>query len=439
LRSLMNHGRDSIYISIDDDKNKSKEEMELIIQRRFSFVQMGYSYRVTEMEGALGLAEFEDHEQMMRKRWDNAQYFLQKLRPLEKHIQLPALREGAGHAFMMFPIVVRKDQKRGLVSYLESHGIETRDMLPLINQPFYKELLGVREEDFPVAKWVNESGFYFGCHQNITEIEREYIVDVFHSYFAQESVAQEKAALIVMSKGDGRAAQMMLDALPVASFQDLVFVEGGNDRADEEACTAFAKRGFRVVRGTPGRSEGKGELLRRAVATTECENVVVFGGDGADSPEDIPRLLIRLKQGHALVIASRFMPGGARESEKNALYRSVGNRFFSFLLSVLFNANVSDCNNLFRGFKKTAISKLNLHEGGENAMFEMTVKALQNGNQFSECPTLERKAIQARRRRNRVLSALSFARILFQHSGGRNRALPTGGNKQLPGATGPHK
>jgi len=26
LRSLMNHGRDSIYISIDDDKNKSDDE-----------------------------------------------------------------------------------------------------------------------------------------------------------------------------------------------------------------------------------------------------------------------------------------------------------------------------------------------------------------------------------------------------------------------------
>ena len=35
LRSLVNHGRDSIYFSIDDDDNKSPDELKEIITKRF--------------------------------------------------------------------------------------------------------------------------------------------------------------------------------------------------------------------------------------------------------------------------------------------------------------------------------------------------------------------------------------------------------------------
>ena len=137
LRSLMNHGRDSIYISIDDDDNKTPEELQMIIKRRFSFVRMGYSFRVTELEGALGLAEFETHAEMMQKRRENGEYLTRQLKHLEDRIQLPSIRPGAEHAFMMFPIVLKNEKKANLVNYLEENGIETRDMLPLINQPFY--------------------------------------------------------------------------------------------------------------------------------------------------------------------------------------------------------------------------------------------------------------------------------------------------------------
>ena len=68
---------------------------------------------------------------------------------------------------MMFPLVMREEPKEELVNYLEEHGVETRDMLPLTNQPIYKQLLHLNEADYPVSRWVNDSGFYIGCHQDL--------------------------------------------------------------------------------------------------------------------------------------------------------------------------------------------------------------------------------------------------------------------------------
>lgn len=172
LRSLMNHGRDSIYLNIDD---KGSE----VIERRFNFVSVGHSFRATEMEAALGMAAMRGRHRMIRRRQENAALLTRGLRDLA--LQLPRIPSDRDHAFMMYGILTHGD-KRHLVRYLESKGIETRDILPLINQPIYKKLYGELESKYPAAKRINRSGFYIGCHQGLTRQQIDYTVDMFWKF-----------------------------------------------------------------------------------------------------------------------------------------------------------------------------------------------------------------------------------------------------------------
>ncbi|MEK6960373.1 MAG: DegT/DnrJ/EryC1/StrS family aminotransferase [Nanoarchaeota archaeon] len=178
IRSIMNHGRDSIYMSIDDDDNKSADEMKMIIDRRFKFTSLGHSFRATEMEAALGVAQTDDWKALIMPRRDNAKYLIEGLRDVDSLVQLPAIRPHTEHSFMMFPLVLKNEKKERVVNFLESKGVETRDMLPLTNQPVYKKLLNLKEDDFPVAKWINENGFYVGCHQDITRPQLDYMIKI---------------------------------------------------------------------------------------------------------------------------------------------------------------------------------------------------------------------------------------------------------------------
>ena len=86
----------------------------------------------------------------------------------------------------MFPIVIRKDApftKTELIEYLEQWNIETRDMLPLINQPVYASMR-IDTSQYPVADWVNTHGFYMGCHQGLTAAHLDYILAVVEQFFA---------------------------------------------------------------------------------------------------------------------------------------------------------------------------------------------------------------------------------------------------------------
>ncbi|HPI38709.1 MAG TPA: DegT/DnrJ/EryC1/StrS family aminotransferase [Ignavibacteriaceae bacterium] len=183
MRSLMNHGRDSIYISSLDDQGVEGEKLQEIIAKRFSFIHVGHSFRCTEMEAALGVGQLARSAEIIRRRKEIADKFTKELSEFEDRLQLPSCPPDRTHSYMLYGLVLKNENKREFVNYLEDLNIETRDLLPLINQPIYKRLFGNLEAKYPVAKWLNSNAFYIGCHSYMTEEEVDFVIDAFKNYF----------------------------------------------------------------------------------------------------------------------------------------------------------------------------------------------------------------------------------------------------------------
>ena len=188
IKSLINHGRDSIYLNIDDDNNlnrRNSKEVFQMVDRRFSFIDVGYSYRLTEMEAALGLEQLKYLKTNIKKRQKNALYLINSLKKFSNLIQLPTILKDRDHVFLGFPIVIKdkKIKRSKLLTYLEKNGIETRYMMPLLNQPIYKKIFGNIENQYPIAKYINQNGFYIGCHPGLKKDDLDYIFYSFETYF----------------------------------------------------------------------------------------------------------------------------------------------------------------------------------------------------------------------------------------------------------------
>lgn len=184
LRSLMNHGRDTIYISCSDDAGKEGSDLEQIVARRFSFIQTGHSFRCTEMEAAIGVGQLARADEIVRRRKEIAGRFNAALEKYSDKIQLPYCPPDRTHSFMLYGLVMKNETKVKLVNHLEGLNVETRDMLPLVNQPVYRKMYGNDlENQFPVAKWINHSGFYIGCHSYMTDEEVDFVIEAVESYF----------------------------------------------------------------------------------------------------------------------------------------------------------------------------------------------------------------------------------------------------------------
>ena len=183
LRSLANHGRDSIYLNIDDDTTNDKKKLKEIIGKRFSFVRFGFSFRATELEAALGVSQLKRKDSIIKRRKQIAKMYLKGLSDLSDHLRFQVAPKGAENVYMLFGIVCKGKEKEALVNYLEERGIETRDLLPLVNQPVYKEDFKNKERDYPVATQLSKSGFYIGCHQYISDRDVAFVIKTFHDFF----------------------------------------------------------------------------------------------------------------------------------------------------------------------------------------------------------------------------------------------------------------
>ena len=182
-RSLMAHGRDSIYSNIDADDGLSGSGLQNIIERRFKFDRVGYSYRATEIEAAIALSELERFEQNVAKRRRNAELLIQLLSSLPE-LQLPYTPWDSTHSYMMFPIICQGGVDREkLLMYLEEHEVETRWMFPLLESPVYRKLFPRLAEQYPVSKRLARDGFMIGIHQNLTIEDIEYVARTIEEYF----------------------------------------------------------------------------------------------------------------------------------------------------------------------------------------------------------------------------------------------------------------
>lgn len=181
-RSLMAHGRDSIYTKIDDDDSKDPELMKQMIERRYSFDRVGYSYRATELEAAIALSELERWEENILTRRCNA-LFLSKMLGDLPQLQLPYTPEGMSHSYMMYPIILKQGDRDALLMHLEKNQIETRLLFPLLSTPVYRRLFPRLASEYPVAEHLAKQGFFIGMHQNLKIEDMSYISDVLHGYW----------------------------------------------------------------------------------------------------------------------------------------------------------------------------------------------------------------------------------------------------------------
>lgn len=186
MRSLVNHGLD--IAQLDPDHNYSPRP---VPGRRFKFSSVGHSFRITELEAALGLAQLDGVDAMLNARRRNAQHLTLGLKRINREqgaeIQTPFVDVGNEHAFMMYPLVLPRGQsKEPLMAWLLDHGIEFRDMLPLINQPAYRMRLFA--DDYPISRWLIESGLYVGVHQHLTPDDCQYVIDTISEFYEHRNV-----------------------------------------------------------------------------------------------------------------------------------------------------------------------------------------------------------------------------------------------------------
>ena len=181
MRSLLNHGRDNLYVAIDDDQGLSGDKLQAVVESRYRFVRPGFSYRMTELEAAIGIGQLEKWQPMLQRRRSIATRFRETLAPYADRIRIQAVPEDRTHSYMAFACVCLGGlQAAKMALSLEENGIETRPLFPLLTQPAYQSWF--QQKDYPVAAELGHNGFYIGCHPYMSDSEVDFVCETLRNY-----------------------------------------------------------------------------------------------------------------------------------------------------------------------------------------------------------------------------------------------------------------
>ncbi len=161
---------------------------------------------------------------------------------------------------------------------------------------------------------------------------------------------------------------------------EVVIADNGSTDGSRELAGALGARVIDVS------TRGYGAALQEGIQAARGEFVIM--GD-ADDSYDFSRLepfLEQLRAGYDLVMGNRFL-GGIAPGAMPSLHRYLGNPVLTALGRLFFHSPSGDFHCGMRGFRRSAIPRLNLRTTGMEFASEMVVKATLMGLRITEVPT----------------------------------------------------
>jgi perosamine synthetase len=179
---------------VTSDNDQVAEEIRLLrnhgMKRRYYHDFLGYNFRMTDLQAALGLTQLAKLEVFNEKRIANARYLTEHLRDV---VVTPQFKDGCRHVFHQYTIRVKGDRDK-VVEQLKKQGVGTGIYypLPVHKQPVYQEL--GYTDCLPVAEAMSQEVISLPVHPALSQADLERIVAVVSQLQGEQGLEMEISA-----------------------------------------------------------------------------------------------------------------------------------------------------------------------------------------------------------------------------------------------------
>jgi dTDP-4-amino-4,6-dideoxygalactose transaminase len=134
-------------------RNQGREGMAWLAHER-----LGYNYRLSELNAALGLAQVQRLDQILENRRRVAQMYMERLMT-NRYLILPTLKDDTHVSWFVFVVrlndLFEPGDRDQIMLQLRGEGIGCNNYFPPIHlQPYVAQQFGHKEGDFPVCEYV---------------------------------------------------------------------------------------------------------------------------------------------------------------------------------------------------------------------------------------------------------------------------------------------
>lgn len=139
-----------------------------------SHVRLGYNYRLSEINCALGIAQMKRINLILKKRERVAGIYNKLLHNIHG-VQIPHIADNIKMSWFLY--VVRVKNRNKIIMALEKKGIQSHNYFPPIHlMPFYKKQFNYKKGDFPIVEKVSQETLALPFYNNLKKEQINYIV-----------------------------------------------------------------------------------------------------------------------------------------------------------------------------------------------------------------------------------------------------------------------
>jgi dTDP-4-amino-4,6-dideoxygalactose transaminase len=144
--------------------------------------ELGYNYRLTDFQAALGLSQLNKAEAgLLRRQAIKQQY--DKAFSESKQVTIIRVPENTLHAMHLY--VIQLPRRRELYDHLRAHNIFAQvHYIPAHTMPYYR-LQGYKKGDFPVSEQYYDRCLSLPMYPSLQQEEQDYVIRVINDFFAE--------------------------------------------------------------------------------------------------------------------------------------------------------------------------------------------------------------------------------------------------------------
>lgn len=140
----------------------------------YEMQELGYNYRITDFQAALGISQLKRATLGLKKRHEIAKRYTEAFSGIEG-IKVPYIGENIYHAFHLYIIQIK--DRLGLYNYLRDNKVYAQvHYVPLHLMPYYQQL-GHRKGDLPIVEDYYAHCLSLPMYPTLTDEEQEYVID----------------------------------------------------------------------------------------------------------------------------------------------------------------------------------------------------------------------------------------------------------------------